>query len=297
MIILEFHNRIVENTVREQVMSGGADIVDVTCADFDGVTFHVSSDPAAPGFLLVSISTRCFYALQEYGVNERLRAIYGELMQAEPESSYDATLRIDLAKAPKAPGFFRKIAMLKRHVLAAPLLDTFEKIEKKTAKPDLLEIRYRDDEAFYLKPEGDRCVMIFSIHFRDMDDVIFSKVFLQAYADERKNIRGSPAVSFSQKEPPLELQGLVQASEEQGYVQFVLFPDHLHPQRRQNTVNLMLTFRNHLMYHLKCTKAAIAHSMRERVKAIIVILNRAKQSFPGDAKEKKKFGGKTFVRK
>jgi hypothetical protein len=34
-----------------------------------------------------------------------------------------------------------------------------------------------------------------------------SQVFLQAYADARKNIRGSPAVTFSQREPPLELQG------------------------------------------------------------------------------------------
>jgi hypothetical protein len=96
--------------------------------------------------------------------------------------------------------FFQKIAMLKRHVLSAPLKDLFEKIEAKSAGSDLHEIRYRDDEgerrecvgccacdsrrlfrfcvlaAFFLKPEGDRCVMIFSIHFKDADDVVFSKV-------------------------------------------------------------------------------------------------------------------------
>jgi hypothetical protein len=43
MIILEFHNRIVEETVKAQVLSGGADVVDVTCADFDGVSFHGKS--------------------------------------------------------------------------------------------------------------------------------------------------------------------------------------------------------------------------------------------------------------
>ena len=249
------------------------------------MTFHVSSDPNQQGHLLVSISTRCFYALQQYGVNERLGKVYGELLEATPESSYDATLRIDLAKAPKAPGFFRKIAMLKRHTLAAPLLDTFEKIEAKSAKPDLLEIRYRDDEAFYLKPEGDRCVMIFSIHFRDQDDIVFSKVFLQAYADQRKNIRGAPAVSFSQKEPPLELQGVASGGDDQGYVQFVLFPDHLHQQRRANTVNLMLTFRNFIMYHIKCSKAYVHQRMRERVASLLQILNRAKQEHPFEEKK------------
>merc|ERR1712072_185382 len=114
MILLETWNRTVEETVRSQVMCGGADVVDVTCADFDGVAFHVSSDANAKGFLLVSISTRCYHTLKNFGVDDRLQKIYGPMFQAQPESNYDATLRIDLAQAPKQPGFYRKIAMLKR---------------------------------------------------------------------------------------------------------------------------------------------------------------------------------------
>lgn len=248
--------------------------------------------------MLVSVSTRCFYALQSFGVVDRLKKIYGPLLQSNAESNYDATLRIELSKAPKSPEFYRKIALLKRHVLSAPLMDTFEKIEAKSAKGDLLEVRYRDDEAFYLKPEGDRCVMIFSIHFRDKDDVIFSKVFLQAYADQRKNIPGAPAVMFSQKEPPLELQGQVRGGDEQGFVQFVLFPDHLHAQRRENTVNLMLIFRDYLHYHIKCSKAYIHQRMRDRVDSLLQVLNRAKQAIPpGSERAMKLMSGKTFVRK
>lgn len=104
MILLETWNRIVEETVRSQVMCGGADVVDVTCADFDGVAFHVSSDANAKGFLLVSISTRCYHTLKNFGVDDRLQKIYGPMFQAQPESNYDATLRIDLAQAPKQPG-------------------------------------------------------------------------------------------------------------------------------------------------------------------------------------------------
>mmetsp|Transcript_22379 Transcript_22379/g.37933 ORF Transcript_22379/g.37933 Transcript_22379/m.37933 type:complete len:301 (+) Transcript_22379:98-1000(+) len=300
MIILEYHNRIVENTIRDQVRkvkSGkAADVVDITCADFDGVSFHISSDANDTNILTVSVATRCYHALQNFGVDDRLKKVYGELLTTA-ESNYDASLRIDLSKAPAAPGFFRKIAMLKRHVLSAPLLDTFEKIENKTAGNKLLEIRYRDNEAFYLKPEGDRCVMIFSIHFRDADDVVFSKVFLQAYHDERKNIRGSPAVTFSQKDPPLELQGVAAGGDEQGFVQFVLFPDHLHAQRRQNTVDLMLIFRDYLHYHIKCSKAYIHQRMRARVNLLLQILNRAKQTNPLEEKKMKTMDGRTFARK
>lgn len=300
MIILEYHNRIVEETMKAQILkvaSGQpADLVDITCADFDGVSFHISTDANDTNFITVSVATRCYHTLKNYGVEERLKKIYGPMVVA-PESSYDATLRIDLTKAPKAPGFFRKIALLKRHVLSAPLKDIFEKIENKTATPDLHEIRYRDDEAFYLKPEGDRCVMIFSIHFKDADDVVFSKVFLQAYADQRKNIRGSPAVTFSQREPPLELQGVASGGDEQGFVSFVLFPDHLHQQRRENTVDLMLIFRDYLHYHIKCSKAYIHQRMRNRVNLLLQVLNRAKQQHPHEAKKMKTMAGKTFARK
>jgi len=300
MILLEYHNRIVEEAVRTQVQKAASgqkpDVIDITCADFDGVAFHVSSDAKDANFLTVSISTRCYSSLAKYGVDKRLKAIYGELFTA-PESSYDATLKINLTKAPNNPEFFQKIALLKRHVLSTPLKDLFEKIESKSAGNELHEIRYRDDEAFFLKPEGDRCVMIYSIHFKDADDVIFSKVFLQAYADQRKNIRGSPAVTFSQREPPLELQGVATGGDEQGFVSFVLFPDHLHAQRRENTIDLMLIFRDYLHYHIKCSKAYIHQRMRERVELLLQILNRAKQANPMENKKMKTMAGKTFARK
>jgi len=300
MIILEYHNRIVEEAIKTQVQKVASgqkpDTIDVTCADFDGVAFHISSDAKDANFVTVSISTRCYSSLNKYGVDKRLKATYGEMV-TQAEGSYDATLRINLAKAPNNPDFFQKIAMLKRHVLSAPLKDLFEKIEAKSAGSELHEIRYRDDEAFFLKPEGDRCVMIFSIHFKDADDVVFSKVFLQAYADQRKNIRGSPAVTFSQREPPLELQGVATGGDEQGFVSFVLFPDHLHTQRRENTIDLMLIFRDYLHYHIKCSKAYIHQRMRDRVELLLQILNRAKQQNPMEEKKMKTIAGKTFARK
>ena len=63
----------------------------------------------------------------------------------------------------------------------------------------MIEIRYRDDEAIYIKPETDRAIIIFNVQFKDSDDVVFAKFFLQEYQDTRKTMSNAPAVSYSQK--------------------------------------------------------------------------------------------------
>lgn len=46
-------------------------------------------------------------------------------------------------------------------------------------KSQLMIIRYRDDEAFYVIPSVDRVTVVFSTVFQDETDRIFGKVFLQ----------------------------------------------------------------------------------------------------------------------
>ena len=60
----------------------------------------------------MSILTRCYHSLNKYGVEKRLKAVYGELMST-PEGSYDATLRINLAKAPNNPGTERALNLVR----------------------------------------------------------------------------------------------------------------------------------------------------------------------------------------
>jgi actin related protein 2/3 complex subunit 2 len=72
-----------------------------------------------------------------------------------------------------------KIGRFKRHLLAGPFKRVFESIEKgQPANP--INIQYRDDESFFIKPESDRAIVIFSIAFRDADDAVIAKIFLQA---------------------------------------------------------------------------------------------------------------------
>jgi hypothetical protein len=67
-----------------------------------------------------------------------------------------------------------KLALFKRHLFAAPF---HKAIEKKPA--EIITFAYRPEENVYIKSDPDRVTIIFDILFRDADDIVFSKVFLQ----------------------------------------------------------------------------------------------------------------------
>jgi len=169
-------------------------------------------------------------------------------------------------------------------------------ISNKKKPGSLIEIRYRDDEAFYIKPESDRAIVIFEMAFRDPDDVVLAKVFLQEYQDARRTMSNAPSVTYSQKEPPLELKGVqnLRVKEGTGYVSFVLFAPHITGKKKETSIDNIQTFRNYLQYHMKCSKAYMHTRMRNRVRSFLQVLNRAK-SDPQKV-EKKTFTGKTFSR-
>jgi len=300
MILLEYHNKIIEDTLLEKFAGakdneGKFESVEMVLADFDGVTFHLFTDANQKNLLNVSISIKCWPELKNYGVDALLKSIYGPLVVAT-ESGYNATLQVDLAKAPSdVAKVAHDVALLKRHALAAPFYKVFTDIEQK--KPgNLIELRYRDDEAIFIKPETDRVIVIFSIRFKDADDVVFAKIFLQEFADARKTMSNAPSVTYSQKEPPGELKGVrnLKVGENQGFVSFVLFQPHITGAKKEKTIDNIQTFRNYLHYHIKCSKGYIHTRMRNRVRTFLQILNRAK-SEPASA-EKKTITGRTFKR-
>jgi len=297
MLLLEYHNKIIEDTLLEKFnqTDGKFDSVETVIADFDGVTFHLYTDPNTKNILFVSMSIKCYSELQKYGADKIMQDRYGKYL-VSPEQGYDVTVQIDLASPPQDRAkFARDIALMKRNALAAPFYAVFADIEAK--KPgQLVTIQYRDDEAFYLKPESDRCIVIFSISFKDMDDVVFAKVFLQEYQDARKTMSNAPSVMYSQKEPPMELKGVrnLRVSESQGFVSFVLFQPHIAAAKREKTIDNIQTFRNYLHYHLKCSKAHLHTRMRSKVRNFLQVLNRAK-SAPENT-EKKTITGRTFRR-
>lgn len=302
MILLEIQNRILLETLQAKLdKSEKAEFLDITFADFDGVQLKLSSQPQDTNKVTVSIAWKCIPDLLANGLANDLKAIYGNLYQQTPESGYHVSLLIDFnnipgdkAKLPEA------VSLLKRHILASPLKKMFQQMESGSPPNKVTAIAYRDEEAIYLKPAQDNLIVIFNILFKDPGDQVLAKLFLQEFSTARRNdstLNQAPAFSFSQKEAPGELKGVpgVKEGEGQGFVSFVLFKNHMSPKNADKTINLLITFRDYLHYHIKCSKAYMHTRMRNRVDNLLQVLNRAR---PADAtKEKKTIGGKTFVRK
>lgn len=301
MILLENHNRILQQAIEAAIESDKREAVDITCADFDGVQFHISTpDPNNRNLLQISLQWRCFQELVKNGANVDLKRYYGPFLQAQPEANYDVSLLIDLNNIPGDKAKLGEtFGLLKRHILASPFKKTFHAVDNGGGNPnEVIAINYRENEAFYIKPDQERVFVIFSIAFKDPGDQILARVFLQEFADARKTMSNAPSVSYSAKEAPLELKGVRGVKEDvnTGFVTFVLFKNHITAKNADRTVNAIETFRDYLHYHIKCSKAYMHTRMRNRVETLLQVLNRARPA-EFEKKEKKVMSGKTFTRK
>eukprot|EP01089_Gocevia_fonbrunei_P012072 TRINITY_DN275_c0_g1_i1.p1 TRINITY_DN275_c0_g1~~TRINITY_DN275_c0_g1_i1.p1 ORF type:complete len:234 (-),score=44.52 TRINITY_DN275_c0_g1_i1:104-805(-) len=232
--------------------------------------------------------------MNQSGFTDRMKTIYGDLV-ISPQSGYDFSIQIDLDKLPAdTTELVKNVSLLKRNAMSVPFLHLFEAVAAGKSGKDVIPINYRSNEAIYLKPDGDRVIAVFSIYFQDKDDIVYSKVFLQEFADARKTMNAAPSVQFAQREPPLEIRDVkgVSQSDDQGFVSFGLFKGHV-AGRAQSSIDILQMFRNYLQYHIKCSKAYMHTRMRNRVNSLLQVLNRAKMK---QKEEKKTASGRTFTR-
>lgn len=292
MILLEFHNRIIKETLLAKLSAEKPEGLDITIAEFDGVVFHISTDDGNKNLVRVSISIKCFSDLVSHGVQDYLKNVYGNLVSAT-ESGYNFTVALDFENLPaNKEEVINNVSLLKRHCLAAPF-DKYFTIQEKGGSEKPAVISYRDDEKYYITAEKDRVTVIFSVRFRDADDIVLGKVFLAEFVDARKRLQQAPQVLFS-KEPPRELSGTgASVNDNMSYVTFVIFPRHIKGTERESTINLVQTFRDYLHYHIKCSKAYLHSRMRARVSQLLKILNRARPE--PLVVERKTASGKTFA--
>jgi hypothetical protein len=76
--------------------------------------------------------------------------------------------------------------LLKRHIYAQPFEHVFAQIDAGKAVTEILDIPYRGDERTFITSQGkDRVTVVYSINFKDKDDIILGKVFLsvRSYRD------------------------------------------------------------------------------------------------------------------
>jgi len=266
-------------------------------ADFDGVLFKLTTGDK-PTSLTLSLKWKVAAELLKQGGNEELKAVYGNFLQSSPESGWDVTIAFDVDAIPgDKQKFFEAASLLKRHLLAAPFKKVFKAIEAGQNAGGVIALDYREEESIYIKGDADKVIVIFSINFKDPGDQVLGKLFLQEYANARRDINNAPAVSYSTREAPLELKGVpgVKETDTHSYVSFVLFKPHFQDKSRERTINNIQTFRDYLHYHIKCSKGDMHTRMRARVDKFLQVMNQARPQT--EPKEKKTMAGKTFTKK
>ncbi|KAI9720460.1 MAG: hypothetical protein M1812_002966 [Candelaria pacifica] len=331
MLLLDYQNVLIQSLLTERLSGAPPVSIDQVVSDFDGVTFHIST-PETKSKILISISVKCYRELVKYGAQQVLEREYGSyIVSPESGYDFSVLVDLEGLPDDKETRdqLIRKFSLLKRNAMAAPFeraFDDFATLRDEAAKftsesapegikegGEVMAIHYREEEAIYIKASFDRVTVIFSTIFREETDRIFGKVFLQEFVDARRRaIQNAPQVLF-RSDPPLEIRdipGLKDSGEgEVGYVTFgirspgshkgyasshtaVLFPRHLNPQRREEVISHIQTFRDYFHYHIKASKAYIHSRMRRRTADFLQVLNRARPE--NEEKERKTATGRTF---
>ncbi|KAF4124157.1 actin related protein 2/3 complex, subunit 2 [Geosmithia morbida] len=316
MLLLDYQNVLIQNVLTERfAIDAPPTTIDQTVSDFDGVIFHIST-PETKTKIHISIQIRCFKDLVQYGAQEVLEREYGPFV-GPTEPGYDFSVVVDLENLPETKeerdALALKFALLKRNAMAAPFEQAYQeyyKLKEEASKftsedapqgvregGTVKAIHYREEESFYVKASHDRVTVIFSTIFREETDRVFGKVFIQEFVDARRRaIQNAPQVLF-RNDPPLELEGIpgvrnTGGSDQVGYVTFVLFPRHLTPQRMEEVISHIQTFRDYFHYHIKASKAYIHSRMRKRTADFLQVLRRARPE--NEEKERKTASGRTF---
>jgi len=295
--LLEPGSRIVESTLLERFIAAGVkpETFEVTTADFDGVMFNVGTkNPNAKNEITISISWRATDQLLKNGARQKMEQEYKGLC-VDAVAGYDFSIRVDTNSLPGKPEDVAKnIALMKRHLLGGPLYQISEVLLAKKPFNELIQIDYHLDETIWLKTSSDRIIVIFSVNFKEKDDLIYGKLFLQEFS---RLISGAPVVDVKIGVAPAELPPKVVETargKAEAFVTFVLESRHYTGASRERTVNGIFLFRNYLHYHIKCCKANLHIHMRIRVSSLLQVLNRAKQVVEVKKVTAK---GKTFSRK
>lgn len=194
-------------------------------------------------------------------------------MLIDPEDGFNVSVLVDLEKVPDNYEIIaQKIGLLKRHCFASVFEKYFDFQEQGLEGEKRAVINYRNEETLYVEAKADRVTVVFSTIFKDDDDVVLGKVFMQELREGRRASHTAPQVLFSHREPPMELANSgARVGDNIGYVTFgkkskticektkkhnlmsfsVLFPRHTNKETRDNTINLIHMFRDYLHYHIK----------------------------------------------
>ncbi|VDN96849.1 unnamed protein product [Rodentolepis nana] len=249
-------------------------------ADFDGVLYSIVQEDGS-NILSVSISLSFFKEIEQFGDSKLLSREYGEYLKPIADSGCNVTLEFDCKKLPdNIESIATKAALLRRNCFASVFEYFFDyqvaNASNSSAKTIQGTIHFRSDETMFVQAMSDRVTVIFSTRFKDADDVVLGKVFLQEFSEVKRRFDGAPQVIYQHRDPPKELQGTGAASGDSvAYVTFVLSSRHTSMANRGKTIDLIHLMRTYMHYHIKCMKAYLQMRMRAKTADFLKILNRA----------------------
>jgi len=307
MLLLANKNKILEETVRDQIMRDPSEkrqqLLDVKLCDFDEVSYNVKinntevadGEPSNP--MTVAISLPCFSEIKDEGTIDEAKRVFGEWYSEEAPNGYDLGLSIDFQKLEdeekKKEQLIKNIGQLKYTVTSGPFVKHFTAL-KNGECGDNFEFNLRSDTRIYFRPKNDRVTIIYAVDFNDKVDKVLAKIFMQELVDARKRIRSAPPFSWN-TDPPLEIQDKVTRNPGiLGYASIPVMLAHVSGDKMPRVIGALINFRSFLQYHLKCAKSFFHSRMRAKCSELLKILNRAKVKF--GKTEKKTKSGRTFKR-
>nr|CDS25545.1 actin related protein 2:3 complex subunit 2 [Hymenolepis microstoma] len=249
-------------------------------SDFDGVLYSIVQEDGS-NILSVSISLSFYKEIEQFGDAKVLSREYGEYLKPIADTGTNVTLEFDCKNLPdNIESIATNAALLRRNCFASVFEHFFDYQVANANNPSakILQgtIHFRADETMFVQAMSDRVTIIFSTRFKDADDVVLGKVFLQEFAEVKRRFDGAPQVIYQHRDPPKELQGTGAASGDNvAYVTFVLSSRHTSLAHRGKTIDLIHLMRTYMHYHIKCMKAYLQMRMRAKTADFLKILNRA----------------------
>jgi len=310
MILLARGNRILEETVRDQICRDPdkerPKMLDVKLCDFDDVSYNIKIDGAgssgdSPAPMLVSINCPAYHDIKDKGADKAIANVFGDHCDILHDTNgMDVSLSFDFSKLTtdekEQDALVKKLSMFKFTLLSGPFREYFADLNEGKNSGDSFQFDLRNDTTIYIKPAKDRVTIVYAVDFQNKVDKVLARVFMQELCDARKRVRTAPPFKWSVAPPgELESMGCTENPGILGYASITVMASHVsNPEKTDDVISALINFRTFIQYHLKCAKSFFHSRMRKRCSDLLKILNRAKVKF-GETKKKTKTG-KTFKR-
>ncbi|DBA87368.1 hypothetical protein WJX77_006866 [Trebouxia sp. C0004] len=177
---------------------------------------------------------------------------------------------------------FQSIASVRADILCWPLRQQLTVLKAGAVPEHGTVVMYsKPGQPILVKQNQDDCLVVFPIWLPDGTSRAYTNAFIQGFAESRRlGASGdSPQCSFTAGPAPVPVPTTVQEYVNEakgGFVSIVVLPRHVKESTLDEFVWTLLSFHDHVQYHVKCFKALIHSRMRKRMQNMILELGQAK---------------------